>query len=130
MMLNQLGVKRLNVLFASRSSGMFERVLGEFEEASKYFRDRVVFALVDADLADSDRLIEGAKLTRQDLPTVRFFSARESFSKVFNPEYAEIRREDIVNYVQQFLDEMGEDDEDEDGDIEEEEDDQDKREEL
>lgn len=112
-MLNELGVKRINVLFASKKSGMFERVLGEFEEASKYFLDKVVFALVDADLIENERIMDGAKLTRQDLPTVRFFSAKESFSKVFNPEYAEIRKEDIVNYVQQFLDEMGDDEDEE-----------------
>ena len=92
---------------------MFERVLGEFEEASKYFVDKVVFALVDADLKENERIMDGAKLTRQDLPTVRFFSAKESFSKVFNPEYAEIRKEDIVNYVQQFLDEMADDEDEE-----------------
>ena len=112
--LNELGVKSLNVLFASHSSGRFDSTLEEFEAASHRFRGRVVFALVDADLSESKRIMDASKVTRRDLPTVRFFSAKESTSKVFNPEYAEMRREDVENYVQQFLYEMNDEDEDQD----------------
>ena len=62
-------------------------------------------------------------MNRRDLPTVRLFSAKESSSKVFNPEYAELRREDVEKYVQQFLDEMTDDDEKEEGEEGEDEDD-------
>ena len=120
-MIKEMGLNKINVLFASKKSGFFQRAYEEFEEASKKFKERVVFAVVDADESANDAIMEAAKLTKRDLPTVRLFTFKEAFSKVFNPEYAEIRREDVERYVQEFLDEMG----DEDGDVDDDDDDND-----
>ena len=122
-MIRQMGLTKINVLFASKKSGLFNKAFEEFEEASKKFRDQVIFALVDADLRESDAIMEAAHLNRKDLPTVRLFSFKDAFSKAFTPEYAEIRREDVERYVQQFLDENN----DEDGDVEEDDNDEDEQ---
>lgn len=96
-------IKVHNLLFISKSSADFDKVLAEFKVAAKKFRGQTIFVTIDTDVDENERVMEFFGLKKEDAPTIRLISLAKDMTK-FKPESSELTAEVIEKFVQDFFD--------------------------
>lgn len=96
-------IKVHNLLFIAKSSGEYEKVLGEFREAARRFKGQVIFVTIDVDVDENERILEFFGLKRADAPTVRLISLAKDMTK-YKPESSHLTTAVFEQFVQDFFD--------------------------
>lgn len=96
-------IKVHNLLFISKQSSDFEKILGEFREAAKKFRGQTIFVTIDTEVDENERVLEFFGLKKEDAPTVRLISLAKDMTK-FKPENEELTTAVFEQFVQNFFD--------------------------
>lgn len=91
------------LLFANPQASEHETLLGQFREAAKSYRGRVIFVTIDTEVAENERVLEFFGLKKEDAPTVRLISLGQEMTK-YKPESSEITSQILVQFVQDFFD--------------------------
>uniref|UniRef100_A0A2R5LJC7 Protein disulfide-isomerase n=1 Tax=Ornithodoros turicata TaxID=34597 RepID=A0A2R5LJC7_9ACAR len=96
-------VKSHNLLFLSKKSPDYESLVDTFREVAKEFRNKVLFVTINTDDEDHARILEFFGLKKDETPQMRIIQLAEDMTK-FKPETAELKADDIRNFVQGVLD--------------------------
>jgi len=96
-------IKVHNLLFASKTAANYEKLIGEFRNAAKASRGRVIFVLIDADQDENERVMEFFGLKKADAPTLRLITLGQDMTK-YKPATNEITTESVSQFVQDFFD--------------------------
>jgi len=96
-------IKVHNLLFASKTSQEFEKIMGQFRGSAAQFRGKVIFVLIDTDVDENERVMEFFGLKKEDAPTVRLISLGQDMTK-YKPASSEITSDVITQFVQDFFD--------------------------
>jgi len=96
-------IKVHNLLFISKSSADFDKVLAEFRTAAKRFRGQTLFVSIDTDVDENERVLEFFGLKKEDAPTVRLISLAKDMTK-FKPASSELTAAVLEQFVQDFFD--------------------------
>lgn len=96
-------IKVHNLLFVSKKHEDYEKMLGEFREAAKSFRGKVIFVLIDSNMDENERVMEFFGLRKEDTPATRLISLGQDMTK-YKPESSEISAGVITQFVQDFFD--------------------------
>jgi len=96
-------IKVHTLLFISKTSADFEKVLGEFKTSAKRFRGQTIFVTIDTDVDENERVLEFFGLKKEDAPTIRLISLAKDMTK-FKPESSELTASVVEQFVQDFFD--------------------------
>jgi len=96
-------IKVHNLLFVSKKHESYEKIMGEFREAAKQFKGKVIFVLIDSSLDENERVMEFFGLKRDDTPAIRLISLGQDMTK-YKPESSDITAAVVTQFVQDFFD--------------------------
>jgi len=96
-------IKAHNLLFVSKKSSDYEKLLEGFRNVAKDYKDKVLFVTINADEEDHERIMEYFGLKKDDIPEMRLIRLEEEMTK-FKPETDEITEESVRSFVQGVLD--------------------------
>ncbi|XP_076333952.1 protein disulfide isomerase isoform X2 [Tachypleus tridentatus] len=96
-------IKSHNLLFISKTASEYEKILEDFRNIAKEFKNKVLFVTIDTDEEDHERIMEFFGLKKEDTPDMRLIVLEDEMNK-FKPETTKITVENIRNFVQGVLD--------------------------
>lgn len=96
-------IKVHNLLFISKSSSDYAKVVEEFRTAAKKFKGQIIFVTIDTDVDENERVLEFFGLKKDDAPTIRLISLAKDMTK-YKPESNEISGAVVEQFVQDFFD--------------------------
>lgn len=96
-------IKVHNLLFISKSSSDYSKVVEEFRTAAKKFKGQIIFVTIDTDVDENERVLEFFGLKKEDAPTIRLISLAKDMTK-YKPESNEISGAVVEQFVQDFFD--------------------------
>jgi len=91
------------LLFVSKASKEFEKILADYKGAAAGFKGKVLFIFVDIDNAENDRILEFFGLKKEECPTVRLINLGEDMTK-YKPDTVNLLPDGLTAFAQAFLD--------------------------
>jgi len=79
-------IKKHILMFAAKSASDFDQNHGDFTEAAKGFKGKVLFVFIDCDKSDNGRILEFFGLKEEECPAARMIEMGKSMSKFKSPE--------------------------------------------
>jgi len=95
-------VKNHLLLFVSKISAEFEKILADYKEVAKSFKSKVLFIYVDIDNPENDRILEFFGLKKEQCPTIRLINLGEEMTK-YQPETLNLLPAGIEAFVSDYL---------------------------
>jgi len=96
-------IKHHNMLFISKESSDFDKVIEQFRAAAEEFKGKLQFVYVNTDSEDNAHLMDFFGLIKDELPSVRLISLGDDMSK-FKPTFTEVTTDALVQFSHDFLD--------------------------
>uniref|UniRef100_A0A1W7R9Z7 Protein disulfide-isomerase n=1 Tax=Hadrurus spadix TaxID=141984 RepID=A0A1W7R9Z7_9SCOR len=96
-------IKAHNLLFISKQSDEYEKLLEVFRKVAKDFKNKVLFVTIDIDEEDHERIMEFFGMRKDDAPDMRLIRLEEEMTK-FKPPTTGLSEENIRSFVQGVLD--------------------------
>lgn len=96
-------IKAHNLLFISKQSSEYEKLVEVFRKVAKEFKKKVLFVTIDIDEEDHERIMEFFGLKKEDAPDMRLIQLEEEMTK-FKPPVPGLEEEKIRSFVQGVLD--------------------------
>lgn len=91
------------LLFVSKASSEFEKILADYKTTAATFKGKVLFIFVDIDNAENDRILEFFGLKKEECPTVRLINLGEDMTK-YKPETVNLLPDGLAAFAQAYLD--------------------------
>ncbi|XP_033330377.1 protein disulfide isomerase [Megalopta genalis] len=96
-------IKHHLLLCLNKEAGHYDKYVDMMKEPAKTFRGKVLFVTVDTVEADHERILEYFGLKKSEVPAMRIIELEKSIIK-YKPEKPELSTENVVEFVNAFLD--------------------------
>lgn len=96
-------IKNHLLLFISKTSDDFQKILDDFKAAAGDFKGKVLHIYIDIDSDDNQRILEFFGLKTEDCPSIRFINLGEDMSK-FKPDFTDLTTDNIKAFTQGVVD--------------------------
>ncbi|KAF6272446.1 protein disulfide isomerase like, testis expressed [Rhinolophus ferrumequinum] len=97
----ELQIPNHMLLFASKSSTSFGRVMQHYRAAAQEFQDKILFILVDADEPRNGRIFEHFRITEVDIPSVQILNL--SSDARYKMPFEDITFQNLKKFGRSFL---------------------------
>ena len=100
-------IKSHSLLFISKKSANFGKVLDQFSAAAKQFKGKLFFVYVNTDGDANTKIMDFFGLKKVDIPAMRLVKVVEKGMIKFKPTFKGVKgitTENVVNFTQSYLD--------------------------
>lgn len=95
-------IKSHLLMFGSKASGEYEKMIEAARSVAKQFREQVLFVTINADEEDHQRILEFFGMKKEEIPALRIIKLEEDMAK-YKPATTEINADNIKEFVSDFL---------------------------